>query len=186
MRAILPAEGLRVVQPNERFVDERRRLKRVLAPLAGHVAARPRSTSVSPNGAEIVYLSDNGGHGNLWIAPTDGSTVRQTTFERDPAINQLGVPTWSPAGDWIVFAVAHRRISAIWLIRPDGSGLHEPVPSGWVTCWQSDGRHLIYTAGREGTWSELRWKEASRSSCEPLPHRLRSPLTERPCTTFMA
>ena len=29
--------------------------------------------SLSPDENEIVYLSDNGGHGNLWIAATDGS-----------------------------------------------------------------------------------------------------------------
>ena len=85
-----------------------------------------QTPSVSPNGAEIAYLSDNGGHSNLWIATLDGSSVRQITFERDPAVS-VGVPMWSPAGDWIVFVVAHESRSALWLIRPDGSGLHELV-----------------------------------------------------------
>ena len=47
---------------------------------------------MSPDGAEVAYLSDNGGHGNLWIARMDGSSVCQTTFERDAA-TALGVPT---------------------------------------------------------------------------------------------
>ena len=38
MRAILPPHALRAGQPNECFVDQRRRLKSVVAPLAGHVA----------------------------------------------------------------------------------------------------------------------------------------------------
>src|SRR4029453_19399870 len=29
--------------------------------------------SVSPDGREMVYISDNGGHGNLWIQSLDGS-----------------------------------------------------------------------------------------------------------------
>ena len=108
-----------------------------------------QTPSVSPNGAEIAYLSDNGGHGNLWIATMDGSSVRQITFERDPAVS-VGLPIWSPAGDWLVFVVAHESRSALWLIRPDGSGLHELVHSGWGPCWERDGRHLIYTTGQDG------------------------------------
>jgi Tol biopolymer transport system component/tRNA A-37 threonylcarbamoyl transferase component Bud32 len=107
------------------------------------------SPSVSPNGVEIAYLSDNGGHGNLWIATMDGTSVRQITFERDPAVS-VGVPVWSPVGDWIVFVVAHESRSALWLIRPDGSGLHELVHRGWGPCWERDGRNLIYTTGQDG------------------------------------
>ncbi len=52
--------------------------------------------SVSPDGTEVVYLSDNGGHGNLWVTKTDGSgAARQITFERDPGTT-IGVPLWSP------------------------------------------------------------------------------------------
>ena len=108
-----------------------------------------QTPSVSPTGEEIAYLSDNGGHGNLWIAKMDRSSVRQITFERDPAVS-LGLPIWSPAGDWIAFVVAREWRSALWLIRPDGSGLHELVPRGWGPCWAPDGRHLIYTTGRNG------------------------------------
>jgi Tol biopolymer transport system component len=79
----------------------------------------------------------------------DGSSIRQLTFERDPDVN-VGVPIWSPAGDWIVFVVAHEARSALWLIRPDGSGLHELVHRGWGPCWERDGRHLIYTTGQDG------------------------------------
>ena len=40
MRAILPSEALCGRQPNKCFVDERRRLKSMVAPFAGHVAPR--------------------------------------------------------------------------------------------------------------------------------------------------
>ena len=63
-----------------------------------HQTGQAQTPSVSPDESEVVYLSDSGGHGNLWIARTDGSGVRQITFERDPAIS-VGVPVWSPAGN---------------------------------------------------------------------------------------
>jgi serine/threonine protein kinase len=108
-----------------------------------------QTPSISPDGSEVVYLSDNGGHGNLWIARTDGSSVRQLTFERDPAV-AMGVPMWSPSGDWIVFIVSPSGISSLWSIRPDGSGLREVTARGWEACWSGDGRWVYYTSERDG------------------------------------
>ena len=109
-----------------------------------------QTPSISPDGTEVVYLSDNGGHGNLWIARTDGSSVRQVTFERDPDV-VVGVPMWSPTGDWIVFIVVARRVSTLWAIRPDGSGLHQIVARGrGGACWSGDGRWVYYTSDQDG------------------------------------
>ena len=119
-----------------------------------HQTGQAQTPSVSPNGAEIAYLSDNGGHGNLWIATMDGSSVRQLTFLREPAVS-VGLPIWSPAGDWVAFVVARDGRSSIWLIRPDGSGLHELVVSGWGPCWTPDGRQLIYTTGQDAPAAHL-------------------------------
>ena len=54
-----------------------------------------QTPSVSPDGSELVYLSDNGGHANLWVIRTDGTRARQITFERDPAVT-IGVPKMVP------------------------------------------------------------------------------------------
>ncbi len=61
--------------------------------------------SLSPDENEIVYLSDNVGHGNLWIAATDGSEVRQLTFEGDAKVS-IGVPVWSPTSGTISFIMS--------------------------------------------------------------------------------
>src|SRR5262249_454559 len=88
-----------------------------------------QTPSVRPDGSEVVYLSDNGGHGNLWIARTDGSGVRQLTFERDPAV-VLGVPMWSPSGEWIVFIVTRAGKTELAIVHPDGSG-RRTIAVGW-------------------------------------------------------
>ena len=49
-----------------------------------------QTPSVSPDGTEVAYLSDSGGHGNIWVVKTDGSGARQITFERDPAVEHRG------------------------------------------------------------------------------------------------
>jgi Tol biopolymer transport system component len=98
--------------------------------------------SASPDDREVVYVSDTGGHTNLWIARTDGSGTRPITYETDPSI-AFGVPVWSPRGDQIAFVRSDAGRAATWAIRPDGRGLRE-VARGWGPAWSADGRWLYY------------------------------------------
>jgi len=107
-----------------------------------------QTPSVSPDGSEVVYLSDNGGHANLWIARTDGTRTRQITYERDRSV-MIGVPRWSPAGDAIVY-IRSKDHPQLWLIRPDGRGARLLVDRGVFACWSVDGRWLYYTPNVEG------------------------------------
>jgi len=106
-----------------------------------------QTPSVSPDGTEFVYLSDSGGHGNLWVASTDGSKTRQITFEHDPAV-AIGVPIWSPAGDSIVFIHTQQGRTAEWLVSPDGRNLRQLVPLGSGASWSADGKWLYYQRER--------------------------------------
>jgi serine/threonine protein kinase/WD40 repeat protein len=98
--------------------------------------------SVSPDEREIVFVSDTGGYSNLWIAATDGTGMRPITFETDPGV-AIGVPVWSPRGDWIAFVRSDNSRAATWGIRPDGSGLRRLV-TGWAPSWSADGSWLYY------------------------------------------
>jgi Tol biopolymer transport system component/DNA-binding winged helix-turn-helix (wHTH) protein len=108
-----------------------------------HQTGQEQTPSVSPDGKEFVYLSDSGGHGNLWVAATDGSKTRQITFERDPSV-VIGVPIWSPAGDRIVFILTRQGRTGEWLVSPDGSNLRQLVPLGSGASWSPDGKWLYY------------------------------------------
>jgi len=105
-----------------------------------------RTPSPSPDDAEVVYLSDNGGHGNLWVARTDGSAVRQVTFEEDPAVS-VGVPKWSPSGDVIAFVMTRGEDIGVWTVHPDGSGLRQLRATGAAPCWSADGKWLYHQTG---------------------------------------
>ena len=109
-----------------------------------HQTGRAQTPAVSPDESEVVYLSDSGGHGNLWIAKTDGSGVRQITFERDPEIS-VGVPVWSPTGNEIVFIVTRPGATGLSIINRDGSGLRQLVASGISASWSADGRWVYYS-----------------------------------------
>jgi Tol biopolymer transport system component len=100
-----------------------------------------QAPSLSPDGREIVYLSDNGGHANLWAAALDGSNLRQLTFERDPGV-AIGVPAWSPRGRRVAFVRAHDARIDICLINSDGSRFGTLLTDAFAFCWSGDGRWM--------------------------------------------
>jgi serine/threonine protein kinase len=105
----------------------------------GHV----QTPTVSPDGTEVAYLSDNGGHGNLWITRTDGTSVRQVTFEQDPT-TAIGIPAWSPAGNLIAFLMTQKGKTRVAVVRPDGSDLRYIAERSWAPNWSGDGQWLYY------------------------------------------
>jgi len=102
-----------------------------------------QTPSVSPDGREVVYVSDNGGHSNLWICRVDGTDLRQITFERDPE-TLIGIAHWSPRGDQIVHITAKHGRIGLNLTAPDGSGQRPLVANGFGACWSGDGRWVYH------------------------------------------
>ena len=93
-------------------------------PLAGGIATRITSglaydmqPRFSPNGKQIVFVSDRDGSENLWLADADGTNPRAlTTGERE---NYLS-PVWTPDGQYLIAT----KGSQLWLYHKDGgSGL---------------------------------------------------------------
>ena len=74
----------------------------------------------SPDGSEIVFVSDRSGGHNLWVLSLDGSDTTQITKGND---NLYTSPDWSPDGAYLV---ASRTFSPLggaakpWLFHRDG------------------------------------------------------------------
>jgi Tol biopolymer transport system component len=116
-----------------------------------------QTPSVSPDGKEVVYISDSGGHGNLWIAGIEGDGARQLTIERDPAVS-VGIPAWSPVSRQILFVRAGGSGSAEWVINSDGSDLRQLVV-GVSASWSPDGQWVYF--GSDGKEKSCIWKVSS-------------------------
>ncbi len=93
-------------------------------PIAGGTATRITSglpydmqPRFSPNGKQIVFVSDRDGSENLWLADADGSNPRAlTTGERENYVS----PVWTPDGQYIIAT----KGSQLWIYHKDGgSGL---------------------------------------------------------------
>jgi eukaryotic-like serine/threonine-protein kinase len=108
--------------------------------------AQVQTPTAGASDEEIAFLSDSGGHANLWVI-TLGKEMRQLTHERDPNVS-LGVPIWSPDGKRIAF-VSSRGNSGlgfgIWTISPDGGSLQNLAPNGLGMAWSHDGQQVYYT-----------------------------------------
>ncbi|HXY02550.1 MAG TPA: protein kinase [Terriglobales bacterium] len=108
-----------------------------------HQTGAVQTPSAAPDGRQIVYLSDSGGHGNLWIANVETGEGRQLTFEQDPQIT-IGVPVWSPDGRHIAYVSRGRSGWNVdeWVINVDGTNAHKVSEGGGWACWSQDGAWL--------------------------------------------
>ena len=111
-----------------------------------HQTGTVQTPSAGPGDRELVYLSDSGGHGNLWILNLETAQNRQVTFEHDPQL-AIGVPVWSPDGKHIAYV--KRGLTAwnvdLWLMNPDGSDAHKVSDGGGWACWSRDSQWLYFS-----------------------------------------
>jgi Tol biopolymer transport system component len=112
-----------------------------------HQTGQVQTPTLSPDDRQLAYLSDNGGHGNLWVMELNGGETHQITYEKGSNVI-MGVPIWSPDGKLITFATNRPaelgRGVGYWLIHPDGSGLRLAISEGAWTTWSGDSKWLYY------------------------------------------
>jgi eukaryotic-like serine/threonine-protein kinase len=112
-----------------------------------HQTGQVQTPTLSPDDRAMAYLSDTGGHGNLWVMDLASGETHQITYEKSEDL-VMGVPIWSPDGNSITYATTRPAGSGrgvgYWTVHPDGSGLRFTVPEGaWVT-WSPDSKWLYY------------------------------------------
>jgi hypothetical protein len=67
----------------------------------------------SPDGGEIVFVSDRDGSENVWVAKADGTDPRQLTdTERENYMS----PVWTPDGEYVMTG----KGTQLWLYHEDG------------------------------------------------------------------
>jgi Tol biopolymer transport system component len=118
-----------------------------------HQTAQVQTPSASPDDKQIVYLSNSGGQGNIWVANVDGSgTPTPLTAESDPAV-VVGAPLWSPSSDWILYIKTRPALNqnSYWLIKSDGSDHHQLSDSGTGAAWSPDGAWVLFSIYSAGT-----------------------------------
>lgn len=111
------------------------------------------SPSWSPDGSQVVYVSDLAGPGSpqIYVMGTGGNGRRLTSRGRENVS-----PDWGPNG-WITYASRRSGLYAVCMINPQTLEDREVSPgdaSYEDPCWVSDGRHILCTR-QEGSTKRL-------------------------------
>ncbi len=107
------------------------------------------SPSWSPDGEQIVFVSDRTGSPQLYIMDADGSNTRRLTFTG----GYNSAPDWSPDGRWIVYELRVEGQFDIWLTDPAGK-VNVPLithrRSDEAPSWSPDSRKIAFSSNRRG------------------------------------
>ncbi len=101
----------------------------------------------SPDGAQLVYVSDRDGNKELYVTDVAGRQHRRLT--NNAALDDD--PNWSPDGQWIVFERKEGDCFNLYVIHPNGSGERALTRNTGADCvwsstpaWSPDGRQIAY------------------------------------------
>jgi len=86
------------------------------------------SATLSPDGRHAAYVSDRSGTPRVWVQPVG----RELTFLVDTGPAPVVSVRWSTGGGWLAVEVAPGGAPRheLWLVRPDGSALHQVAGFG--------------------------------------------------------
>jgi Tol biopolymer transport system component/predicted Ser/Thr protein kinase len=112
------------------------------------------SAQYSPDGAQIVFISDRTGGLEIWVAKSDGSDSRRITFSS--SLRPIGSPTWSPDGKQFVYDAVVSGRSQVYVMNVDGTNQRQFTTDSWesmMPAWSVDGRSIYYVIRRNGSLS---------------------------------
>ena len=127
------------------------------SPDGDHWDARP-----SPDGKSVAYLFRRFDDLNrLDICLIDLESGASRTLYGKPKVRTHS-PRWSPDGQWISFICQEEGHDDLWMVRPDGEGLHQATKLGSDIAqyaWSPDGSQIALVVIRQGSFDLFLWEQ---------------------------
>jgi len=117
--------------------------------LTNHIGA-DSSATYSPDGKKVAFVSDRSGNPQIHVIEPDSGKIQRLT-----RLNWCDSPSWSPSGEWIVFAGRENAADPmdIYLVDITGNQLRKLTAvagSNEDPSWSPDGRYIAFTSTRDG------------------------------------
>jgi serine/threonine-protein kinase len=126
-----------------------------------HHYTQPR---ISPDGKRIVYVTRTAPDNNVWVL--DVSRPAPSRLRTEAATDQN--PSWSPDGQWVLFASTRDGGQAIWRHAADGTGEPEFQVDGFQPIVTRDGKQLIFASSNPGNSDIMQMALDGSRRQEPL------------------
>ena len=129
-----------------------------------HWDARP-----SPDGKSIAFVLrrfDDMNRLDICLIDLEGGQLR--TLYGKPK-TRTHSPRWSPDGQWVAFISQEDGHDDLWMVKPDGEGLHQVTQLGYDISQfavSPDGSQIALTVIRQGSFDLFAWEQASGSLTE--------------------
>lgn len=125
------------------------------------------SPTWAPDGTQVAFVSDRSGNPQLYVLNVSSGTTRKLT-----RLNWCDSPSWSPSGEWIVFAGRETPKENFNIFITDLTGsqirrLTNKAGDNEDPSWSPDGRFIAFTSTRNGR-REIFVMDADGSAPHPL------------------
>jgi TolB protein len=125
------------------------------------------SPTWSPDGKEAAFVSDRSGNPQIYVIGMETGKTRRLT-----RLNWCDSPSWSPSGEWIVFAGRETPKENLNIFVTDLTGsqirrLTSGAADNEDPTWSPDGRFIAFTSTRRGR-REIFIMDADGSAPHPL------------------
>jgi dipeptidyl aminopeptidase/acylaminoacyl peptidase len=112
--------------------------------------SRPRSASLSADGASIAFFWDREESSDLYRMPSTGGWPQRLTFDREPIAYWMDdPPQWSPDGRWLAFT----QDDHVWIVPADGGQpkrISDFTTNAGTPRWLPDSNRLLVSVRRNG------------------------------------
>ena len=104
---------------------------------------------LSPDRTQFAFVSNAGGHEQLWLAPVGGGTARAIPVGDADYVES---PHWSPDGHAVAFATARKGRFDLWTVDVGSGALAQLSHDGTsrAPSFSHDGRWLYFSSSRDG------------------------------------